>query len=68
MLNFRLIKIKFLHDFVALVAKNVSKNVFESQNKFDQTNRFRDACVRHFENDAKNVFLKKHFLLYEQKF
>ncbi len=56
MLNFRLIKIRFLHDFVAFVAKNVSKNVLESQSKFDQTNRFRSACVRHFENDAKSVF------------
>jgi hypothetical protein len=56
MLNFRLIKIKFFHDFAAFVAKNVSKNVFELQNKFDHANRFRSACVRHFENDAKNVF------------
>jgi hypothetical protein len=56
MLNFRLIKIRFLHDFAAFVMKNVSKNVLESQNKFDQTNRFQNACVRHSENDAKNVF------------
>jgi hypothetical protein len=56
MLNFRLIKIRFFHDFAAFVAKNVSKNVLESQNKLDQTNHLRSACVEHFENDAKNVF------------
>ncbi len=68
MLSFHLIKIKFFHDFVAFVAKNVSKNVLESQNKFDQTNRFRNACVRHFENDAKNVFWKKNFCFVNRNF
>ncbi len=56
MLNFRLIKIKFFHDLVTFVAKNVSKNVLESQIKFDQTNFLRNACVRHFESNAKRVF------------
>ncbi len=35
MLSFRLIKIRFFHDFVTFVAKNVSKNVFKSQDKFN---------------------------------
>jgi hypothetical protein len=58
MLNFRLIKVRFFHDFVTFVAKNVLKNVFKSQNKFNKTNHFRSAYIWHFEYNAKNVFWK----------
>ncbi len=63
-----MIKINFFHDLAAFVAKNVSKNVFESQIKFDQTNYLQNAYVRHFENDAKRVFWKNIFCFVNRNF
>jgi hypothetical protein len=61
MLILCLIKIEIFYQFLAFVTKNIFKKVLRSQWKFRKTRHFQRVCVRHFINDANNIFFWKHF-------
>ncbi len=58
MLIFRLIKIEIFYQLFAFVLKNIFEKVLRSQRKFSKTRRFWRACVRHFVENANNVFFE----------